>query len=370
LLTYSEEFDNAAWGKTNTTVTANSAVAPDGTTTADTLTGNATISTHSFAQAISVVSGTTYTLTAYLKQGTHNLAGLDLGSIGFPGTGASRLVYFDLSNGTIFSTGSDVEAATIADEGSGWYRCSVTQTADASAITTVAVGQLFDGASPNYDATGDTVLIWGAQLETGSTATAYQRVGTAFDVTEAGVASCSYLSFDGSDDFLLTGNIVPGTDKAQVFAGLRKLSDAAFGTVAEFSVASNTNNGSFHLGAPGGTASATYFWRSRGTVEASVTPSGFIAPITNVLTGTADIAADICVLRANGTQIATNTNNQGTGNYGNYPLYIGRRAGTALPLNGQLFGLIVRFGTNLSAATVTQTETWLANRAAPTVVIP
>jgi hypothetical protein len=48
-----------------------------------------------------------------------------------------------------------------------------------------------------------------AQLEVGSTATAYQRVGTAFDVTEAGVASMSYVSFDGTDDGMLTGNIVP-----------------------------------------------------------------------------------------------------------------------------------------------------------------
>lgn len=38
LLTYSESFDNAAWTKTNLTATANSVAAPDGQTTADTLT--------------------------------------------------------------------------------------------------------------------------------------------------------------------------------------------------------------------------------------------------------------------------------------------------------------------------------------------
>lgn len=30
----------------------------------------------------------------------------------------------------------------------------------------------------------------------------------------------------------------------------------------------------------------------------------------------------------------------GTGNYGNYPLYIGRRAGTSLPFNGHIYSLI------------------------------
>jgi pSer/pThr/pTyr-binding forkhead associated (FHA) protein len=41
LALYSEEFDNAAWSKTNITVTANSTAAPDGNTTADTLTASA-----------------------------------------------------------------------------------------------------------------------------------------------------------------------------------------------------------------------------------------------------------------------------------------------------------------------------------------
>jgi hypothetical protein len=46
LLLYSQEFDNAAWTKTSTTVTANSTTAPDGTTTADTLIPNTTNTYH------------------------------------------------------------------------------------------------------------------------------------------------------------------------------------------------------------------------------------------------------------------------------------------------------------------------------------
>ena len=41
LVQYSEQFDNVAWTKFNATVTANTAVAPDGNTTADTITSNA-----------------------------------------------------------------------------------------------------------------------------------------------------------------------------------------------------------------------------------------------------------------------------------------------------------------------------------------
>ena len=40
LLTFSESFDNSAWNKATTTVTANSLTAPDGTTTADLITSS------------------------------------------------------------------------------------------------------------------------------------------------------------------------------------------------------------------------------------------------------------------------------------------------------------------------------------------
>ncbi|MER3356368.1 MAG: hypothetical protein RLQ73_20730, partial [Hoeflea sp. D1-CHI-28] len=41
-----------------------------------------------------------------------------------------------------------------------------------------------------------------------------------------------YLAFDGVDDYLVTPSITPGTDKVQVFAGVRKASDAAAAMVA------------------------------------------------------------------------------------------------------------------------------------------
>jgi len=51
------------------------------------------------------------------------------------------------------------------------------------------------------------VYLWGAQLETGSTATAYQKVTTTTDVTEAGKADCWGLLADGVDDWLVTPSI-------------------------------------------------------------------------------------------------------------------------------------------------------------------
>ena len=48
----------------------------------------------------------------------------------------------------------------------------------------------------------------------------------------------------------------------------------------------------------------------------------------------------------------------GTGNFGNYPLYIGARGGTSLYLNGQLYSLIVR-GLLTDAATVDAVENYV-----------
>jgi len=44
--------------------------------------------------------------------------------------------------------------------------------------------------------------VWGAQREVGSTLTAYQKVGAATDITEAGVQDTYFLTTDGVDDVL------------------------------------------------------------------------------------------------------------------------------------------------------------------------
>jgi hypothetical protein len=277
-----------------------------------------------------------------------------------------------LLNTTTLSTQSVTVAA-------GSHTLSFTGTGTVT-LTGAAIGALVgtgvsDRVSLTFTATAGslTLTVTGsvtlAQLEVGSTATDYQRVTTGFDVTEAGVASMSYVSFDGTDDGMLTGNIVPGTDKAQVFAGLRKLSDAARGTVVELSASAAANNGALQMTAPNA-ASSTFAFESKGTVLIDAVATGLAAPTTRVMTGLADIAGDSAIIRQNGTVADTDTGDQGTGNYLTYPLYIGRRGGSSLPLNGQLFSLIVRFGANLSAATISQTETWLGARVAPTVVIP
>lgn len=160
------------------------------------------------------------------------------------------------------------------------------------------------GSTVNY-----TFRLKGLQSELGSTRTAYQR--TEF------------------------------TNKMTVIAGVRKLSDAAVGTVAELSSTVGTNNGSFALQATSGTGTPAYGYLSRGTTLVSASTTGFSAPTTNVLTGTSDISGDSATLRVNGTQVAQTTADQGAGNFLNYLLYIGMRNGASAPFNGYLYHLVL-----------------------------
>lgn len=165
-----------------------------------------------------------------------------------------------------------------------------------------------------------------------------------------------YLEFDGIDDFLLTSSIdFTGTDKMTVIAGVRKLNDATIGMLVELSSNSSTLDGTFFLDAPASNGSNTVGFRSRGTVERTITPSGYPAPASLVMAGTGSISGDLARLRVNGVVAGENLGDQGTGNYGNYPLYIGRRGGATLAFNGHLYGLIVR-GALTSDALTRSTE--------------
>lgn len=167
-----------------------------------------------------------------------------------------------------------------------------------------------------------------------------------------------YLSFDGVDDGLATANLAfTASDKIILAAGVRKMSDAAVGTVCEFSSNFLISDGSFVLYAPDAAGAPRYYFGSRGTSLATST-ANVTAPSTNVLTGLADIAAPAATIRVNAVDSNTSTATQGTGNYGNYPLFIGRRSGGGRAFNGRLYGMIARGGA-VTADQLAQVETWL-----------
>lgn len=152
-----------------------------------------------------------------------------------------------------------------------------------------------------------------------------------------------YLEYDGVDDYHTTNSVnFAGTDKVSVFSGVRKLSDAATGMLLELSATQSTNNGTFSIIIAGGGGVEEYTFGTRGTSSAfaATTSAEFNAPNSAVLTGLGNISGDSAILRINGAQVAQSTADQGTGNYGNYTLFFGRRGGTSLPFNGHEYSLI------------------------------
>jgi hypothetical protein len=210
LLVRSEEFNDAAWIKVNTSVTANSVTSPRGTLTADTLVRSGT-SIALLASADLVAGAVSLTSSIYAKAGTQNflVAQVNINN----GTSAS-FITFDLTNGTVGTRQDLINSiaftAVATNVGNGWYRCSVTFTGGSTNSTV-----LFGAASNanNRDGTnGGTIFIWGAQLEAGSFATSYIPTTTGSVVRSADVCSISggnFNNFYNQSEGTLFADITP-----------------------------------------------------------------------------------------------------------------------------------------------------------------
>jgi hypothetical protein len=181
LLTYSEQFDNAYWIKSGVIISANSAVAPDGATTADKIVENTATAIHRLqVNNISVVAGQTYVASIFAKQGERNFINLN-----FNGVFSARST-FDLDAGVVSATFSG--SASVEVLGNGWFRCSVTGVASSTQTSSGFFQINNSGISGDTTYTGDGtsgLYVWGAQLEAASTPSSYIPTNSGSTVTRA-----------------------------------------------------------------------------------------------------------------------------------------------------------------------------------------
>lgn len=169
LLTYSEQFDNVAWTKQNSTVTPGAATAPDGTLTADMLIEAATgATTHViFPTAAYTKTNATLTLSVFAKAGSRSSLRLEISNF-LDGAG---MAVFNLNTGVVSEVGGSSSDFTNTTAraiyiGDGWYRCVVTTNKGSINDVCRAVISLHNGTTVSYPGDGTSGLyIWGAQLE-------------------------------------------------------------------------------------------------------------------------------------------------------------------------------------------------------------
>jgi hypothetical protein len=187
LVTYSEQFDNAAWGKSNTTITANTSAttAPDGTLTADKLIEDTANSYHFVVQSVGTISGSC-TISCFLKSAERYK-----GYIQLLGSGGNAAAFFDLNLGTI-TGGSGTN--TITAYPNGWYRITSTLTFTTETAAVYIVLNDNSGTAVYAGSGTSGIYIWGAQVERSlianpyyaTTATAKTRGSTLIDLSRRG----------------------------------------------------------------------------------------------------------------------------------------------------------------------------------------
>ena len=239
MLTFSEQFDNAAWNKSSITVTSNNAVAPDGSNTAETLTDSldASLTVHAMLQTNGTfVSGTSYTASFYAKQGT--LVGC---LILFPSTAFTSNITarFRLDTGTVAFTDAGV-TAVITPVGNGWYRCSATATATSSATAPLQFRTATSAESFYQGAGNGTIQAWGAQLEAGAFPTSYiptvaSQVTRAADV--AVMTGTNFSSWYNAAEGTLFGQFLLGSNANRV---IMQFTDGTNNNTINMRYASNT----------------------------------------------------------------------------------------------------------------------------------
>jgi hypothetical protein len=224
LVLRSEEFDNAAWGKTRSSITPNSTIAPNGTLTADKLVEDTTASnTHQVSQNTSLTPvSTPINGSVYLKAGERTFAQVRLwdNAANINGTSNYYDVAIDLTDGSTGTTNSfgspSGTSFSVTNVGDGWYRLALTLTKKADATRTDLLVYSYTSKnaaiSPIYTGDGTSgIYVWGAMLETGATVSTY--VKTVATPVSNGNGNYHWV-FDSTD--LLSGTFPAGYESATI----------------------------------------------------------------------------------------------------------------------------------------------------------
>jgi type II secretory pathway pseudopilin PulG len=165
--TYSEDITspNGGWGLNNVTTISDNTIVPDGINTAEKVNLNTGNTQRFILKDTNIVSGSIYTDSYYVKANNgYNFVQI-APSTGFP-IGAYQ--NYNLSNGTLgSSSGITTGQADIQSIGNGWYRISLSATANASRSGRMALAIVNSSNSARLESVNvsnstDSIFVWGA----------------------------------------------------------------------------------------------------------------------------------------------------------------------------------------------------------------
>jgi len=229
---YSQDATQSQWVKTSTAIEGTLYEDPDGSTTANAITGAASNSTKFIHQVRAITAGETYTYSAYAKKGTLNFILLEVsdGTTTYSGN-------FNLNVGAVATTTRLITSA-IDDRSDGWYRCSITfQALNTSEGGQIRAYGLYADNTPTVNiAVADTVLIyiWGQQFEADGEPTDYiVTVGASRSATTTLLDTSKTWDFDGNDVMPEANPDAEGTWEtgANIITGFTNGSTYAFSTL-------------------------------------------------------------------------------------------------------------------------------------------
>ena len=209
LLTYSNTFSNAAWTKTNTTVTSGQS-GYDGTSNAWKLQATATNNCE-VDQGFS--ESETKNFSIYAKAGNVNFVAISVFGAGYG--------WYNLSNGTLGSSGGTFVSRNIESVGNGWYRCSIVTNVAASGVAVYVC----NADNSTAASIGSNIFIQNSQFVEGSVAKDYQKTETRLNIPRLDYSNgtCPSLLVEPQRTNLLTysssfDNAIWAKDNASVTA--------------------------------------------------------------------------------------------------------------------------------------------------------
>lgn len=188
LLLRSQEFNNASWTKGDVTITANSITAPDGSMTADTLTGNIGTAFKYIYQSIPIFNNG-HICSFYVKKGTQRYIQILLSGIG-------EYANYDLQDLVTNKYGGAIDS-NIIEYNNNWLRIdiSINQPSNSDGPFLCFVDSLVAGRASSTASTG-TIYIWGAQLEEGSYLTSYIPTTTTIVTRPPDIIENNTINYD------------------------------------------------------------------------------------------------------------------------------------------------------------------------------